>query len=131
MALAVSIIPVRPLKLACPPMPAPTLHDDGQSVTLDLHGATVDEAERLIRRAVHLAAERGRHRLTVVHGASTSSRLYQNRTVRHALYALLDEGALSPPVTDAFRLEGSCLLGLPPAPTTDARRLSIRDVLAR
>ncbi len=63
-------------------MPAPTLLDDGRRITLDLHGATVDEAERLIRRTARLAAERGRSQLTVVHGTSSSSRLYRNRTIR-------------------------------------------------
>lgn len=105
----------------------PRLHDDGHDVTLDLHGTTVDEAERLIRRTASLAAARGRSRLTVVHGASTSSRLYRNRTIRHALYDLLDRGAL-PDVTSEFRSEGSCLLGLAATADRDARRLSLSDV---
>lgn len=108
----------------------PRLNDDGHTVTLDLHGATVDDAERLIRRTVSLAAERGRSRLTVVHGASTSDARYRNRTIRHALYDLLDEGALAD-VTDAIRLEGSCLLGLSAAPRTDPQRLSIGDIAGR
>lgn len=108
----------------------PRLRDDGHEVTLDLHGATVDEAERLIRRTVSLAAARGRSRLTVVHGTSTSSRLYRNRTIRHALYELLDGGALAE-VTSEFRREGSCLLGLDAAPARDAHRLTLRDVQGR
>lgn len=112
-------------------MPVPTLLDDGQRVTLDLHGATVDEAERLIRRTVRLAADHGRRQLAIVHGASTSSRLYRNRTVRHALYDLLDSGALAPPVTDVFRLEGSCLLSLSSVPSQNPSRLSIHDVMGR
>ena len=108
----------------------PRLRDDGHEVTLDLHGATVDEAERLIRSTVRLAAARGRSRLNVVHGASTSSRLYRNRTVRHALYELLDGGALVE-VTSEFRREGSCLLGLDAAQARDASRLSLRDVQGR
>jgi hypothetical protein len=103
----------------------PRLLDDGHTVTLDLHGTTVDDAERFIRRTVRLAAERGRSRVTVVHGASTSSRQYRNRTIRHVLYDLLDD------VTDAFRLEGSCLLGLASARATDARRLTLGDVSGR
>jgi hypothetical protein len=107
----------------------PRLHDDGNEVTLDLHGVTVDEAERMIRRAVSLAAARGRNRLTVVHGTSTSSRLYRNRTIRHALYDLLDTGALGD-VTSNFRQEGSCLLGLAAAPTRDSRPLTLADLQA-
>jgi DNA-nicking Smr family endonuclease len=108
----------------------PKLRDDGHEVTLDLHGATVDEAERLIRSTAALAAARGRSRLTVVHGTSTSSRLYRNRTIRHALYELLDGGAL-PEVTSEFRSEGSCLLGLDAAADRDERRLSLSDIRRR
>lgn len=110
-------------------MPA-RLQDDGHTVTLDLHGVTVDDAERLIRRTVGLAAERGRSRVSIVHGASTSSLHYRNRTIRHVLYDLLDADALAE-VIDAFRLEGSCLLGLAPTSKTDARRLSLGDVTGR
>lgn len=109
-------------------MPSPRLSDDGQTVTLDLHGARVSEAERLIRRTVSLAAGRGRHRLTVVHGASTSDDLYRNRTIRHALYDLLDRGALDAWVTDAVRLDGSTVLALPVSSAPDPQRLSILDI---
>lgn len=105
------------------------LHDDGHAVTLDLHGVTVAEAERLIRQTVRLAAARGRGRLTVIHGTSTSDRRYRNRTIRHALYDLLDDGAL-PDVTSEFRNEGSCLLGLAAA-GHDPRRLTLADVRGR
>lgn len=111
-------------------MPTPRLTDDGRTVTLDLHGARVLEAERLILRTVQLAAERGRHGLTVVHGASTSSTLYRNRTIRHAFYDLLDGGTLDAWVTDAVRLDGSTLLSLVPQQPPDARRLVLRDVTA-
>jgi hypothetical protein len=105
------------------------LHDDGHSVTLDLHGVTVSEAEQLIQRTARLAAARGRGRLTVIHGASTSDRRYRNRTIRHALYDLLDDGAL-PDVTSELRNEGSCLLGLAAA-AHDPRRLTLADVRGR
>lgn len=117
----------RPLH-AVLPMPAPRLSDNGHTVSLDLHGVPVHEAERLIERAARLAAERGRGRLTVVHGASTSSPLYRNRTIRHALYDLLDGGALGAYVTDAVRLEGSTLLALAPSGGSDPRPLSLADL---
>lgn len=105
------------------------LHDDGHSVTLDLHGVTVSEAESLIRQTARLAAARGRGRLTVIHGASTSDRRYRNRTIRHTLYDLLDDGAL-PDVTSELRNEGSCLLGLAAA-RHDPRPLTLADVRDR
>lgn len=109
-------------------MPIPHLQDDGHTVTLDLHGVRVDEAERFIRRTAALAAERGRHRLTVIHGASTSSALYRNRTIRHRLYDLLDDGALDAWVTSELRREGSTLLGLDRARSSDPQPLTSRDI---
>lgn len=109
-------------------MPAHRLTDDGHAVTLDLHGAGVDEAEWLILRTAALATERGRSRLTVIHGASTSDPRYRNRTIRHALYDLLDDGALGDWVTDAVRLDGSTLLSLDAHGPPDQRPLSLLDL---
>lgn len=92
-------------------MARPYLTDDGTTVTLDLHGATVDEGLRLVRRAAALAAERGRATLRVVHGASTSDPRARNRTLKHALHDLLDEGGL-PQAQGDFRAEGHTLINL-------------------
>lgn len=106
----------------------PRLTDDGSSLTLDLHGARIAEAERMILGAARLGAERGRTRLTVVHGGSTSSALYRNRTIKHALYDLLDDGDLDRWVTDSVRLEGSTVLSLPLRGSSDLRRLTLADL---
>ncbi|MDX1418699.1 MAG: Smr/MutS family protein [Rubricoccaceae bacterium] len=92
-------------------MARPHLHDDGSTVTLDLHGATVDEGLRLVRRAAALASRRARSSLRVVHGSSTSDLRARNRTLKHALHDLLDDGAL-PEVTGDFRGEGFTLISL-------------------
>jgi DNA-nicking Smr family endonuclease len=105
----------------------PRLTDDGRTVTLDLHGARIDEALGLVRRAARLAAARGRGSLKVVHGASTSGG--SARTIRDALHALLDDGALAPDVADAVRFDGHALLGLRPAPRPDPPPLRLLDVL--
>ena len=110
-------------------MSLPRLQDDGHTVTLDLHGVRVDEAERFILRTAALAAGRGRHRLTVIHGASTSSELYRNRTIRHRLYDLLDAGDLDAWVTSELRLDGSTLLGLDGARASDPTPLTPRDIM--
>ena len=92
-------------------MPHPRLSDDGTTVTLDLHGAAVDEGLRLVRRAAALAAARGRTTLRVVHGASTSDPRARNRTLKHALHDLLASGSL-PEAQSTFPAEGFTLIGL-------------------
>ncbi|HYE96654.1 MAG TPA: Smr/MutS family protein [Rubricoccaceae bacterium] len=68
------------------------LTDDGATVVLDLHGATVEEALRAARRALVLAMGAGRHRLDLVHGASTTDPYGAQRTIKSALYDWLDAG---------------------------------------
>lgn len=97
-------------------MARPHLHDDGWTVTLDLHGATVDEALRLTEAAVIESARRGRTSLRVVHGSSTTDPLGGTRTIKSELYAALDAGGWSSHVTSVYRGEGLALLGLAPAP---------------
>lgn len=108
-------------------MARPALLDDGTTVTLDLHGAHVDDALRMVQRTASLAAARGRATLRVVHGSSTSDARARNRTIKHALHALLDEGEL-PDVTGAFRSEDVLLLSLDAATAHDRRRLSLLDL---
>ena len=106
----------------------PSLSDDGQSVTLDLHGARVDDAERMILATVRLAAERGRSQFTVIHGASTSDMRFRNRTIKHALYDLLDDGDLDHWTTGAVRFDGSTLLSLAPRGSADRSPITLRDL---
>jgi hypothetical protein len=108
-------------------MARPTLTDDGATVTLDLHGATVEEALRLVRRAAALAARRGRGTLRVVHGASTSDPRTGNRTIKHALHALLDAGGL-PEATGAVRYEGYALIALSVTARRDPTPLRLLDL---
>ena len=108
-------------------MPRPRLTDDGTAVTLDLHGATVDEGLRLVRRAAALATERGRATLRVVHGASTSDPRARNRTLKHALHDLLDEGGL-PEAQHDFRAEGDTLIGLRLGARRDPAKITLIDL---
>ena len=110
-------------------MPFPRLDDDGRTITLDVHGVTVEEAMRLVRATIRKAARRGRARVRVIHGSSTSSKRYRNRTIRHALHDLLDAGALAPHVTSAWRAEDYLLLSLDATAASDPARLTLRDVL--
>jgi hypothetical protein len=105
----------------------PHLTDDGAIVTLDLHGAPVDEALRLVRRAAALAAGRGRGTLKVVHGTSTSDPRARNRTIKHALHDLLDDGGL-PEATGDFRAEAYVLVSLGTPARRDPTPLRLLDL---
>ncbi|WP_412063252.1 Smr/MutS family protein [Rubrivirga sp. IMCC45206] len=104
----------------------PRLADDGRTVTLDLHGASVADALDLADRAVEAAALRGRPTLRIVHGTSTAD-AGAHRTIKSALHAALDRGDF-PEVASAFRHDGAVLLALRPDPAPRAGRLSLADI---
>ena len=109
-------------------MAFPSLHDDGQTVTLDLHGARIEEALDLTRRLVSEAARRGRSTVKIVHGHSTSETLYQNRTIKNALYDLLDRGTLKKNITHTWRADGYVLLSLDVSASSTPAPIRMRDI---
>jgi len=110
-------------------MAYPSILDDGRTVVLDLHGATVDEAVALTRRTIAAAARRGRSGVKVIHGSSTSRIDRQNRTIKHAILALLDDGTLSPEIASAWRAEGHFLLSLPLGRPVDSAPIRMTDII--
>ena len=106
----------------------PRLDDDGQTVTLDLHGARVDEAERLALAAVVEAARRGRQTLRLVHGHSTTDRWGEARTIKTVLHRLVDEGTFGRHVASCVRGEGHLLLGLAPSPSPVQGRIALSSL---
>jgi len=109
-------------------MPTPRLHDDGASVTLDLHGATVDEAVDLSLQTVRLAATRGRSSVKLIHGSSTTRRAPHRRTIKRALHELLDNDAFPAQATEAWRAEDYLVLALDVAATPDPTKIRLLDV---
>ena len=110
-------------------MPFPTLQDDGHTVTLDLHGATVDEALDLTRQVVREAAQRGRSSVKIVHGTSTSDTAYGNRSIKHALYDLLDRQALDASITSDWRADSYLLLSLNVSAARNPNLIRLLDFL--
>lgn len=106
----------------------PRLDDDGQTVTLDLHGARVAEAEALARATVREAARRGRRTLRIVHGTSTTDPTGGSRTIKTAIHDALDAGDWGPDVASSLRAEGHVLVGLSPALRPAPGRLRLADV---
>ena len=108
-------------------MPHPRLDDDGQTVTLDLHGARVEEALRLVESLVVQAARYGRTTVRLVHGSSTADR-GADRTIKGALAEALDRGDYDRHVTSDFRQDNVLILGLAPAPSPRPGRLRLADL---
>ena len=109
-------------------MPYPTLHDDGVTVTLDLHGATVAEAVQLAQALIRTARRQGRQTVKLIHGRSTSSTLWQNRTIKHELYALLEDGAFDDAIASVWRAEGHLLLALGSTETPDPAPIRLQNL---
>ena len=108
-------------------MPRPHLSDDGRTVTLDLHGSSVDDALDLVDGLVVEAARRGRSSVRVIHGTTSTDRGAE-RTIKLALYDALDNGAFDRHVTTDARMEGVLFLGLAPAPRPVQRRITLADL---
>lgn len=111
-----------------PPVALPRLDDDGQTVTLDLHGATVDEAVRLAEAAVVQAARYGRSSLRLIHGVSTWEG-GDRRTIKGELHRLLDAGAFDRHVASTYTTEGALTFGIAPAPSPVTGRIRLNDLL--
>jgi len=103
------------------------LTDSGTVVTLDLHGAPLAEARRVLAATVRTAASRGRTAVRVVHGSSTSDPLARNATIKHDLEdMLLNNGFGS--VTDWVQLGDVTTLSLPIGSRSDRRLITLKEV---
>lgn len=108
-------------------MGTPQLDDDGSIVTLDLHGATVDEAIDLTYRTLRLAEDRGRSRLKLIHGSSTTVG-GAARTIKSALHDLLDRGELGAHATNVIRSKNAVVLSLDLTATQDPTPIRLGEV---
>ena len=108
-------------------MKRPSLRDDGRTVELDVHGATVRDALMLLRQTLMLSESRGRATVKVIHGYSTSVGPAQLNTIRSELHRLLDEGALSEVRSD-YRFAGMTTLALDHGQRSDRRRITMHDL---
>jgi len=107
-------------------MGSPELDDDGTVVTLDLHGATVDEALDLTYRTLRLAENRGRTRVKLIHGSSTTGS--KRRTIKSALHNHLDRGKLDRHATNVIRSQNTLVLALDLTTNSDPTPIQLRDV---
>jgi hypothetical protein len=110
-------------------MHGPRVSDDGSKVTLDLHGATFDDAIDITVATLKLASERGRSVVKVIHGSSTSSLLYSNRTIKNELHSMLDAGLFDRFVTSSWKADDYLLLSLRLSKKNDPRPITLAEVI--
>ena len=108
-------------------MPTTLVKDDGRTVTLDLHGRSVDEAERIVMTACREAVDRGRTALRLIHGSSTSADAGK-RTIRRAVHRMLEEGRLGDAVTGHVDLGDVTLVSLAGSRSADTTPISPWDL---
>ena len=108
-------------------MPTPKLEDDGSKVTLDLHGLSVDEAVDITYSTLRLAEDRGRNRLKVIHGSSTTQ-AGRRRTIKSELHTLLDQGNLATHATSVVRSRDTLTFVLDLTAPSDGTLITLRDV---
>lgn len=107
-----------------------TLHDNGQTVTLDLHGASILDAPRFILKTIRLAAQSGRKLVWLIHGSSTSSGTYRNKSIKHVLYDMIDDGELDEYTTDEWYDDNFCILSLPISlASASTRIMKLSDIM--
>ena len=104
------------------------LNDTGSSATLDLHGASVAEAEELALKFVEKAAERGRRTVRIIHGSSTTDDDPQNRTIKRALHDLLEEGAFDEWATSVIKRQDTLLISLDLSAESSYQPLTMLDI---
>lgn len=107
----------------------PQVQDHGQTVVLDLHGATIDEAIQLIRGTLRLAHQRGRGTVRVIHGASTSDHGGRKRTIKNAFQQRLKRGEWDHLITGYNTRHGSTTLYLKLGHNVDHRTIRLDDIM--
>lgn len=103
------------------------IDDDGQRVTVDLHGVSVERALEVADAAIIESARRGRSTLRLIHGASSYER-GADFTIRGELEHAVDDGRFDRHVTSVVEDETSMLLGLAPAPRPASGLIQLADI---
>lgn len=104
----------------------PRLDDDGSMVTLDLHGASVEEAINMTYAVLRLAEDRGRRQIKLIHGSSTTAP--GRRTIKSELRSLLDNGPLAGRATNVLRSRDYVVLSLDLTASPDPTRIQLHEV---
>ena len=104
--------------------------DNGTDVTVDVHGLSVNEAMGLIDRILQEAHRRGRTRVVVIHGSSSTD-VGGRRTIKTELEKQLADGAYATWVSGPrwSSDSGQCTLWLQLGPTYNPSRIRMDEVV--
>ncbi len=108
-------------------MPHPSLQDDGDAVTLDLHGASVAEAVHLADSLMQVASARGRRSVRFIHGSSTTPAAGGAQTIKAALHDRVDGSRWQRVAVSHWKGEDVLLLSLSPG-SVDRRAIRMFDL---
>lgn len=109
-------------------MAYPSVHDDGQSVQLDLHGSKVRHAKRLFENTLLLACERGRSTVKVIYGTSTSVDDAFASSIKHTILDMLVSGEYSDLVSGYWETDGHALVSLIARGSPAPQRITIFEI---
>ena len=106
------------------------LRDDGSVVTVDVHGCGVPDALAIIKRSIQEAHRRGRSRVDVVHGFSTSDQFGYERSIKNEFKRHLDAGDYRAWVAGSYEdvSGGRTSLALNLGPNSNPARIKPGDV---
>ncbi len=107
-------------------MPYPTISDDGRTVELDLHGATVSQGMSLVANTIRMAINRGRSTVRIVHGSSTSDTDQFAATLKHKLHDAFGSGRFGGTVNHLF--SDTYIIVSLPGGSSDHHKISIFDI---
>ncbi len=105
-----------------------SLRDDGEIVSIDLHGLNIDDAISICKKGIAEAYYRGRDKIKLIHGSSTSSLQFVNSTIKYRLYDLLQESSVQKQTSFVLKYEDYCVIGLRPDFEIDRDRITILDI---
>ncbi len=112
-------------------MGTPRIRDDGDTVTVDLHGLRVDEAVFWAVRILDEARRRGRSTARIIHGTSTSVLSHERRTIKQALYEWLESEDARAKVSGTFKHDAFFIMGLRSTGPPDRRPIAAIDINLR
>ena len=104
------------------------IQDDGELLTVDLHGFHLEKAESIVRKCVKEAYYRGRDRIKIIHGSSTSSLQFENSTIKFKVRTILQEQALQEMLNQVVQQDDCCIASLNPDFEIDRSKISSIDI---